>query len=138
MFTTVGLNYIFDTYFGSRAKVSNWYVGIISATSFSSVAVSDTPASHSGWTEYTDYAETTRQLITFGTSSGGIDTNPTVVQFTANSDASIAGWFLTEVNTKGSTSGIIPCLSTFLNGTQSVKAGNIEQFTLTLTALNSL
>ena len=39
---------------------NSWFVGHISLTSFTALAAADTMASHTGWTEFTGYSQSTR------------------------------------------------------------------------------
>lgn len=94
-------------------------------------------ASHAGWTEYTDYAEATRQQITFGASSSQAITNPVSANITPNAAADVCGFFITTVSTKGSPSGYLFAQDIFDQGTRSVQAGVAEQFTLNASAVNS-
>lgn len=137
MITSEGLNLALNVLFGAVAKPTTWYVGFISATSFTGTSGSDTMASHAGWTEYTDYAEASRPTLTFGAASGANIGNPTVVEITPNADADVVGFFLTTNATKGGTTGYLFAPSTFDEGTRSVQSGVIEQFTANIAATNS-
>ena len=46
------INYIFKK---TDTTVRTWYVGLISARSYTTITVDDTGASHTGWYEYTGY-----------------------------------------------------------------------------------
>lgn len=138
MITTQGLNDLLDTYLGARAKEAAFYVGLISGTGYTGVSASDTMASHAGWTEYTDYSETSRPAISFGASSSGDVTNPVVVSFTPNADASVAGFFITTVATKGGSTGRIPFAGVFSEGVQYVKTAETQQFVIDIAAINQL
>lgn len=98
--TTVGKNDIIDKYFKGSAYTAAWYLGLKGA---GSAAVGDTLASHAGWAEVTPYAGN-RPAITFGTTSGGSNTASSV-SYTINATATVAGAFLSSVNT--GTSGIL-------------------------------
>lgn len=129
MITSEGLNLALNVLFGAVAKPSTWYVGFISSTNYVSISGSDTMASHTGWEEYTDYAEASRPTLTFGAASGASITNPSVVEITPNADADVVGFFLTTNATKGGTTGYLFGASEFDEGTRSVQASVIEQFT---------
>ena len=107
--TTVGGNYLADTGFRGTAQSSTWYVGLISATSFTALAVADTMAAHTGWTESQAYSEAVRQTWSADAASGGIITNSTKAVFSMNADATIRGAFLTSSNTKGGTTCTLFC-----------------------------
>jgi hypothetical protein len=127
-----GLDDIMNVYFLGTTQVTTWYIGFISGSSFSGVSVGDTLTSHPTWTEYTDYSETTRPQITFGTVSSGTLNNPINVTITPNNAAQIAGWFLVSDNTKGGTIGFMPGGDQFDNGIRDVVANAVEQFNLVL------
>jgi len=63
-----GLQDMNNKYFKGSGYTAAWYMGLItgpgSGTSFSA---NDTLASHSGWTEFTNYSGGIRPAITFGT-----------------------------------------------------------------------
>jgi len=135
--TSEGLNLALNVLFGAVAKPTTWYVGFISATSYTGVSGSDTMASHAGWTEYTDYAEASRPTLTFGAASGAEIGNPTAVEITPNADAEVIGFFLTTNATKGGTTGYLFAPSVFDEGTRSVQTGVIEQFVASVSSTNS-
>lgn len=134
MVTTEGLNNFLDTYIGDLSKVNTWYVGLVSVTSFTGFAITDTMASHAGWTEYTDYSETTRPILALGDPSAGVMNNPITIDFTPNNDVSVVGYFITSVATKGAATGYLPIQGYFAEGTSAFKAGNLSKFTFTITA----
>ena len=92
--TTAGKNDIIDKYFKGSAYTAAWYLGLKGT---GSAAVGDTLASHAGWAEVTPYAGN-RPAITFGTTSGGSNTASSV-SYTINATATVAGAFLSSVNT---------------------------------------
>lgn len=92
--TTEGKNDIIDKYFKGSAYTAAWYLGLKGT---GAAAVGDTLASHAGWAEVTPYAGN-RPAITFGTTSGGSNT-ATAVAYTINATATVAGAFLSSVNT---------------------------------------
>lgn len=53
--TTIGFNYLLDApfrnYSGGATLWPYWYIGLISNSGYSALAVGDTMSSHSGWTE---------------------------------------------------------------------------------------
>ena len=91
MKTNEYLNDVNDVYYNGGSQTTLWYVGLITATSFTGISANDTAASHSGWSEYVDYAETTRPVIDFGASSDDLSTNPVTVNFTPNANTELIG-----------------------------------------------
>lgn len=92
--TTVGKNDIIDKYFKGSAYTAAWYLGLKGA---GSAAAGDTLASHAGWAEVTPYAGN-RPAITFGVTAAGSNT-ATSVSYTINATATVAGAFISSVNT---------------------------------------
>lgn len=92
--TTEGKNDILDKYFKGSSYTAAWYLGLCGA---GTKAAADTLASHGGWTESTPYSGN-RPAITFGTTSSGSNT-ATAVSYTINATATVAGAFISSVNT---------------------------------------
>lgn len=136
MITSEGLDLALNVLLGATTKPS-FYVGFVSATSFTGFSSSDTMSSHTGWTEYTDYAESTRQQVNFGASSSGEITNPVSADITPNAATDLAGFFITTNSAKSGTTGVLFATAFFDQGTRSVQAGVTEQFTLNCSAVNS-
>ncbi len=109
--TTVGRNYMLDAAFNAASQLSSWYLGLIDATSGTPVpALSDTSASHSGWTEFTTYSEGARQAWTKNAASGSAIANATPGTFTIGTVASgtlLGGGFVISNSTKGGTTGTL-------------------------------
>lgn len=112
---TLGLNNIFT---GSTQSPS-WFIGLISATSFSALSTLDTAATHSGWIESTDYTEATRRQWNPGApvSSAGTTTmtSSAAIVFTASTSVSIKGAFLASASAKSSTAGVLWATGTFVS-----------------------
>jgi hypothetical protein len=92
--TTEGKNDIIDKYFKGSAYTATWYLGLKGT---GSAAAGDTLASHAGWSEVTPYSGN-RPAITFGTTTAGSNT-ASAVSYTINATATVAGAFLSSVNT---------------------------------------
>lgn len=134
----VGLQYMAGTALTSTAQITSWYIGLYGAASSNNPAAGDTMSSHAGWTEYTDYSESTRQAATFAAATAA---NPSVVTntaskavFTINSGGSttVGGCFLTSSNTKGGTTGTLFSAADFQSpGDRSVISGDVLNVTYT-------
>jgi hypothetical protein len=122
--TTEGKNDILDKYFKGSAYTAAWYLGLKGT---GSAATGDTLASHSGWTEQTPYSGN-RPPITFGTTSSGSNT-ATAVSYTINATATVAGAFVSSVNT--GTSGKLYSAGDFA-ASRSVVSGDTLNVTLTV------
>lgn len=130
MIVNVGLNYILDQFFGSDV----FYVGLKGS---GTVAAADTMGSHAGWTEVTDYDEAVRQTLTMGTAaSQAIDNSASVATFTISASVTVAGYFLTTVDTKGGTTGTLVSAGDF-TAAQSVVDDDVIEITLTFSVADS-
>jgi len=65
----VGLADMNDKYFSGSGYSATWYLGLYGAASSNNPAAGDTMASHAGWTEVTDYSQSTRPAATFGSAT---------------------------------------------------------------------
>jgi hypothetical protein len=90
-------------------------------------AVGDTLASHAGWSEVTPYSGN-RPAITFGSTSAGSNT-ATAVSFTITGTATVAGAFISSVNT--GTSGKLYSAGDFA-ASRSVASGDTLNVTPTV------
>jgi hypothetical protein len=106
--TTVGHNSLLNVGFRASTQITAWYIGLINGSGYSAVSASDTMASHSGWTEYTAYTETTRQQWSPAAASGGVVVNSSAIVFTNGGSAgSIQGMFLASSSTKSETASTL-------------------------------
>jgi len=130
-----GLQDMNNKYFKGSGYTAAWYLGLVTGpASGTSFAASDTLASHSGWTEYTDYSGN-RKAVTFGTPTTAdpsvIDNTASAASFTiSGSGGTIAGAFLCTVST--GTSGILFSASDFQSpGDRAVVSGDTLNVTYT-------
>lgn len=131
--TTVGKNDLLTNYFKGASYTAAWYVGLVDNASFSAYAAADTMGSHAGWIEGTPYSNATRVVWTGGTAAAGsIDNSASVAAFNINATLTVRGAFLTSVNTKGGTTGILYCEADFA-AARSVVSGDTLNVTVTLT-----
>jgi hypothetical protein len=122
--TTEGKNDIIDKYFKGSAYTAAWFLGLKGT---GTAAVGDTLASHAGWSEVTPYSGN-RPAITFGSTSAGSNT-ATAVSFTINGTATVAGAFISSVNT--GTSGKLYSAGDFA-ASRSVASGDTLNVTPTV------
>jgi hypothetical protein len=130
-----GLQSINTQYFKGSAYTAAWYMGLITGPgSGTTIAASDTLASHSGWTEFTNYSGN-RPAITFGTATTA---DPSVITNSASPTAfsisggggTVAGAFICTV-TSG-TSGTLFSASDFQSpGDRVVVSGDTLNVTYT-------
>ena len=132
----VGLQYMAGTALTSTAQITTWYLGLYGSGATNSPSAGDTMATHGGWTEVTDYSESTRPAATFAAATNA---NPSVVTntlnkavFTINGTTVVGGAFLTSNNTKGGSTGTLFSAADFASpGDRSVVSGDILNVTYT-------
>lgn len=108
--TTQGKNYLLDAGFRSTGNTANWYMGLIDATGFVELLAADTAASHTGWTEFEDYDNSTRPAWTKSAASAGVMNASAASSFTISavgSGQALKGAFIASSNTKGGGSGVL-------------------------------
>lgn len=130
--TNVGKGYILDTMFFNQTQIasSSWFIGLISNSGYSALAAADTMASHSGWTEFTGYSESTRVAWGPGASSSQSTTNATPATFDINATGTLKGIFVVSNSTKGGTTGTLWATGLFA---ADVPVSNGDQMKITYT-----
>lgn len=123
--TTQGGNDLIDKYFKGSTYTAAWYMMLAGA---GTKAAADTLASHAAWAEVNPYSGN-RPAITFGTTAAKSNT-ATVVSYTCNGSATVAGAAVVSVNT--GTSGILYSVSDFA-ASRAVVNGDTLNVTLTCT-----
>lgn len=132
-----GLQDMNAKYFTGTTYTAAWYLGLYGSGATNSPAAGNTMASHSSWTEVTDYSQATRPACTFGTPTTA---NPSVATnsaspatFSINGTTTIGGAFVTSNNTKGGTTGILYSAADFsAPGDRAVVSGDTLSVTYTL------
>jgi len=128
--TTVGLNHILDVAFHADTQVTTWYIGLKGS---GTPVAGDTMASHSSWSEITDYSGD-RKEWTEGAASSGSMTNASSVDFSITGSATIAGAFLNTAST--GTAGTLYGVVDF-SSARTVISGDTLQVTVTVTAASA-
>jgi len=138
--TTQGKNHLLDTYLGGSTYTAKVFLGLISSTSYSAVAAGDTANSHTGWTEFSGYSQTTRRPPSFAAASSGSKATATAAVFSITSANTIKGTFL-MANTgtglaaaKGGFSGSLYSAGLFTGGDKTVGNGDVVNVTYTASA----
>lgn len=130
---TEGLNDSLNKHFKASSYTAAWYVGLTNSSP--TFAAGDTMASHSGWTENTNYSESNRPTLTLGTvSSGSVDNSANKAVFSINASATIGGAFIVSNNTKNGTTGTLYGGGAFSGGNRNVVNGDTLNVTVTLIA----
>lgn len=109
---TVGKNNLLDVHFGATSKNSAWYFGLINNSPTPTLLDADTLASHSGWSEWTNYSGNRKQWVN-GAASNGSKTSTSLASFTINATGNLYGALLCTVDT--GTSGILWAHAAFPN-----------------------
>ena len=125
----VGLQDMNTKYFKGSGYTAAWYIGLYGSGATNDPAAGDTMSSHAGWTEVTDYSQSTRPAATFGTATTAdpsvIDNSGSVAVFSINGTTTVGGAFLTSDNTKGGTAGTLFSAADFQSpGDRSVVNGD--------------
>ena len=131
-----GLQYMAGTALTSVTQITTWYLGLYGSGATNSPAAGNTMASHSSWTEVTDYSNANRVAATFATATTA---SPSVVTNTAspavfniNGTTTVGGAFLTSDNTKGGATGTLFSAADFGSpGDRSVVNGDTLSVTYT-------
>lgn len=132
-----GLQDLNNKYFKGVTYTAAWYLGLVTGPgSGTTYAAGNTLASHSGWTEFTDYSGN-RKAVTFGTPTLA---DPSVIENSASpsqflisgAGGTVAGAFLCSVAT--GTSGILFSAGDFTGGDKVVASGDTVNVTYTFNA----
>lgn len=118
---TVGKNDWLDKWLAGSAYTAAFYIGLISATSYTTgPAAGDTMASHGGWTEFVGYSNASRPTTAWSSASGGIKALSAGLVYNINAGGTVKGSFLTTNNSKSVTTGILGSAGLFNGGDQPV------------------
>ena len=96
----VGLNHILDVEFNGTTQITTWYIGAVDNVGFSAFADADTLASHSGWTENTNYTEANRVTWNSDAAASRSITNGNTSDFSINASGNLKGIFVSSNNVK--------------------------------------
>ena len=129
---TAGKNFMLDTTFSGTTYSAAWYLGLVDGASSPTYNAADTMSSHAGWTELTDYSESTRPAPTWSSASSGSKAT-TATSFSINGSGTVAGAFMTTDNTKSGTTGTLFSAGNFSGGSRTVASGDTLNVTYTAT-----
>lgn len=127
--TDEGIHYLLEAGFRDGTKITAWYAGLIDNSGYTGVDPADTMASHTGWSEATQYDEADRQTLTFGAAATRKITAS--VSFTMNATKTIEGIFVTSDNTKSGTTGTLWSTALF-SSAPGLVSGNVLTANYTL------
>lgn len=132
LITNIGGAFALDTLFEGSGYTAAWYMGLVDGASAPTFALTDTAASHAGWTEFNGYTQANRPAPAFSAASGKSITTSTEVVFNFNASGDVAGVFLINNNTINSTTGVLLSCGAFSGGTRAVANG--DQINVTYSA----
>ena len=130
-----GLQDMNTQYFKGSSYTAAWYLGLITGPgSGTTISASDTMSSHAGWSEDTNYSQSTRPACSFGaatTADPSVITNSgSPASFSINGTTTVAGAFLATVSS--GTSGTLFSEADFESpGDRVVVAGDTLNVTYT-------
>jgi hypothetical protein len=136
--TTVGGNDILDKYLAGSGYTGAFYLGAISAVSYTGVPViADTMASHGTWTEAGGtnapaYSQTTRGAASWSAASAKVKAMASAVVLSITSAGTLKGSFLTTVSTKDGTTGVLVSAGLFTGGDKIVGIGDTVNISYSL------
>lgn len=127
-----GKNNLFEVYFhdGTQNASSSWFIGLISLSGYTALAAGDTMSSHTGWTEFTGYSQSTRVAWGPGAAASQSITNASAATFDINASGTVKGIFVCTNSTKGGTSGTLWATALF---SADVPVSNGDQLRVTYT-----
>lgn len=137
--TTAGKNLILDSALSGNVYTASFFLGLISAVSYTAVSEADTMIGHAGWLEAglanaPAYSEATRRAAAWAAATAGRKSLSAGLIFTFTSAGTVKGSFLSTVATKDGTTGTLYSAGLFASGDQTVAATN----TLTVSYTASL
>lgn len=134
--TTAGKNKYLDATLKTGLTTPLWYVGLITGPGGGNTyAAADIASSHAGWTEGTGYSQVTRPAFTPGAiSAGSVDNSAAKAVFSiTGGNATIAGCFMSDLDTIGGTTGVLLGEGNFTGGDRAVQTGDTLNVTVTAT-----
>lgn len=127
-----GLAHILDVSLTGGTQVDPWYIGLLS--SGPTVATGDVISTH-GFTEFTDYDESTRVAFTEGRTGVSVSNTGNLATFTIDADGSvIGGALIASSENAGGSAGTLLCAAAFSGGDKSGDSGDKLEVTYTFTA----
>ena len=129
--TNAGLDHLLDVALSGGSQDTSWFVGLTDGTP--TAAAGDTLASHSGWTEVSDYDEENRvSWVDGGVSGQSVSNAGSPAVFTIDDTVTVGGAFLASVNS--GTSGILYAVGAFTAGDKALSDDDELSVTATFTA----
>ena len=128
--TTVGANFILDTFWDIGTVSSTKYMGLVLSSS-PTFSTADTMASHAGWTESTLYSGS-RGIPTWNAASAK-SKSANAVSFSILSSGVVSGAFMVSTSSNpGSTTGNLVSAGAFTGGNKITSSGDTLQVTYSM------
>lgn len=129
-----GLDDLLDVTLSGGTQDSTWFIGLTDSTP--TVAAGDTPGSHAGWAEVTDYDEAARVAWSDGGVSGqSVDNSASPATFTISANnTTVGGAGLFGDNTKGGATGRLYAVGAFSAGDKTLDDNDSLDVTSTFTS----
>lgn len=122
--TTQGRNDALDKHLSGVGYTANWYVGLISATGYTSgPQAEDTAALHAGWLEEVGFSGS-RPAASFAAAATGTKSLATPSVFAITADVVVRGCFLSSSSTKGGAGGVLYSAGLFSQGNKTIQNGD--------------
>jgi len=128
----VGLQHVLDTEFSGGTAVTTWYLGLTDASP--TAAAADTMASHSGWTEFDEYADNRKEWVEVR-SGQSMTNSASVAAFAINASGTVGGAFLNSTAT--GTAGVLMSAGALSGGNRTVANGDTVNLTYTFAAADA-
>lgn len=131
--TTEGGNALLDTGLRAQTQLTAWFVGLISSTSYTAVAIGDVAAQingTNGWKEAAaandpHYSQATRPALTVGNAAAAKTLTASAASaFSITSAGTVKGCFLISNSTKDGTTGKLYSAGLFTGGDKVVGIGD--------------
>lgn len=134
---TGGKNDALDKYLTGSAYTATWFLGLISSTTFTAVAATDTMASHAGWLEAgaanaPTYSQTARPTTAWSAAAAGAKSLSASLTYSITGTGTVKGCFLTSVATKDGVTGILYSAGLFSGGDKVL--ANLDSLSVSYTA----
>jgi len=133
LMTNEGLDHILDVVLHGTSATATWYVGLKNT---GAPAAGDTLASHTNWTENTNYTGDRQEYVEAAASSQSTTNSASKASFSITSDSqTISGAFLASAAT--GTSGTLLCAANFTGGDKAADNGDTLEVTYTVSAADA-
>ncbi len=122
--TDAGLEHILDVSLAGTTNASQltWYLAL--TDDGPTIASADTMGSHAGWAEATAYDQATRPAWDEARTDLSVSNVLNLGTFTMNDADTVGGAFLTDLNTIGTTDGVLLCVAAASETDRVVASGD--------------